>query len=139
MVHLRKFKGFWIHLCILKNFPKLIGKQILQEGYSVEQLNGCFWLDTFYNELVIRRRIKEQPVKHILSCHSNIYESEQFFYIPQCIHFHSLGRFTYDVHENCHIFKTPNSTCPAASKFLPPPWPWTSNFKLTTPPAHSKW
>ena len=59
MVHLRKFKGFWIHLCILKNFPKLIGKQILQEGYSVEQLNGCFWLDTFYNELVIRRRIKE--------------------------------------------------------------------------------
>lgn len=64
---------------------------------------------------------KEQPVKHILSCHSNIYESEQFFYIPQCIHFHSLGRFTYDVHENCHIFKTPNSTCPAASKFLPPP------------------
>ena len=41
------------------------------------------------------------------------------------------GWYTYDVHENCPIFKTPllHPPCPATSKILPTPWPWTSNFK----------
>ena len=47
------------------------------------------------------------------------------------------GWYTYDVHENCPIFKTRHSSCPAASKILPPPWPWTSNFKRVSPPLLS--
>ena len=44
------------------------------------------------------------------------------------------GWYTYDVHENCPIFKTPNPPCPSTSKIRPPPWPWTSNFKRTPLP-----
>ena len=39
------------------------------------------------------------------------------------------GRYTYDVHENCSVFKIPHIPCLAASKILPPPWPWTSSLK----------
>ena len=39
------------------------------------------------------------------------------------------GWYTYDVHENCLIFKTPHLPYPSTSKILQPPWPWTSNFK----------
>ena len=49
----------------------------------------------------------------------------------------SQGRYTYDVHENCPIFKTPHPTCPAKSKLNPPPWPRASNFKRTTSPSPS--
>ena len=42
--------------------------------------------------------------------------------------------YTYDVHENSPIFKTPNPPFPATSKILPPPSPWTSNFKRIPPP-----
>ena len=46
-----------------------------------------------------------------------------------------MGRYTYDVHENCPIFKTPHPPCPPTSENLPPPpWPWTSNFKHPPPP-----
>ena len=31
------------------------------------------------------------------------------------------GRYTYDSHENCPIFKTPYPPCPATSKILQPP------------------
>ena len=41
------------------------------------------------------------------------------------------GWYTYDVHENCPIFKTPYPPCPSTSKILSPPWLWTSNFKRT--------
>ena len=44
------------------------------------------------------------------------------------------GRCTYDVHENCLIFKTPDPLCPSASKIFPHPWLWTSNFKRTPHP-----
>ena len=40
----------------------------------------------------------------------------------------------YDAHEHCPIFKTSYPPCPFTSKILPPPWPWTSNFKRTPPP-----
>ena len=44
------------------------------------------------------------------------------------------GWYTYDVHENCPIFKTPYSPCPSMSTILWPSWPWTSNFNQTLPP-----
>ena len=34
------------------------------------------------------------------------------------------GGYTYDIHENCLIFKTPHP-CASTSKLFPPPWPWT--------------
>ena len=42
------------------------------------------------------------------------------------------GWYTYDVHQNCPIFKTPHPPCPSTSKFFLPPWPWTSNFRWNT-------
>ena len=39
----------------------------------------------------------------------------------------------HDVHENCPIFRTHHRPCPATSYILPPPWPWTFNFKRTPP------
>ena len=48
--------------------------------------------------------------------------------------------YTYDVHENCQIFKTPHPPCPSTSKILPLPWSWTSNFNPlppTTPTTNS--
>ena len=39
---------------------------------------------------------------------------------------------TYDVHENCSIFKTlSHPPCLATSKILPSPRPWKSNFRRT--------
>ena len=32
----------------------------------------------------------------------------------------SKGRYTYDVHKNCPIFKTHHPPCPATSKIFPP-------------------
>ena len=43
-------------------------------------------------------------------------------------------RYTYDVHENCPVFKAPHPPCSATSKILPPPWTWTSSFKQIPPP-----
>ena len=43
---------------------------------------------------------------------------------------------THDVLENFPIFKT-STPCPSTSEILPPPWPWTSNFKRT--PSLSTW
>ena len=49
----------------------------------------------------------------------------------------SQGWYTYEVRENCPIFKTPYPPCPSTSKILPPSWTWTSNFKRlpSRPPA----
>ena len=44
------------------------------------------------------------------------------------------GRWTYDVHENCLILKTPHPAVHLRSKFFHPPGPWTSNLKWTPPP-----
>ena len=43
---------------------------------------------------------------------------------------------TSDVHENCPIFRTPQPPCPSKSNILPPPLPWTSNFKRTLHPLY---
>ena len=47
----------------------------------------------------------------------------------------SKGWYTYDVQENCPIFKTPPShpPYPSTSKILRPTWPWMSNFNQTPP------
>ena len=39
--------------------------------------------------------------------------------------------YTYDVHENCQIFKTPHSPCLSAFKIPPSTWLWTFNFRRT--------
>ena len=41
------------------------------------------------------------------------------------------GWYTYDVHENCSIFRTPHPPCWSMSKILPLLWPWTFNFQRT--------
>ena len=46
------------------------------------------------------------------------------------------GRCTYDVHNNCLIFKTPNSLVHLRLKF--PHWLWTSNFKRNPSPFSNK-
>ena len=48
------------------------------------------------------------------------------FYLP------GKGEYTYDVHENCLIFKSLHP-CSSKSKIFPPPWPWTSTFNEPTP------
>ena len=48
-----------------------------------------------------------------------------------CKWFIVKGRYTHDVHGNCPICKT--TPAQATSKILPPPWPWTSNFKRIPP------
>ena len=48
---------------------------------------------------------------------------------------HTLGMTTYDVHESCPIFKTSHSPRPSTSNILLHTWPWTSNFKWTSPPS----
>ena len=41
------------------------------------------------------------------------------------------GWYTYGVHGNCPVSKTPCPSYPSTSKILPASWPWTSNFKWT--------
>ena len=43
------------------------------------------------------------------------------------------GQCTYDVHENCSIFKTSHLFYPSTSRILPRSWPWMSNFKQPPP------
>ena len=47
------------------------------------------------------------------------------------------GWYTYGIHENCPIFKTPHPPCPSTSEIPPPSWPWMFNFKR--PSLLSKW
>ena len=49
----------------------------------------------------------------------------------QFIHAFNKGWYTYDVHNNCPIFKALHSLCSCRSIILQPPWSWTSNFKRT--------
>ena len=49
----------------------------------------------------------------------------------------ALGRYTYDVHENCLIFKTPQPPVHVRPKFFHLPRPWTSNFEQLPPPTHT--
>ena len=53
----------------------------------------------------------------------------------------SKGWYTYDVHENCPVFKTPSTPpCPSTSKILPPPSPqFQTNFLSPLSPNGNQW
>ena len=69
------------------------------------------------------------------SCKSSQTCKQTVFWLIKKRTSRSKGWYTYEVHENCPIFKTPHPPYPSTSKILRPPWLWTSNFNQTPPPS----
>ena len=86
------------------------------------------------NDLMVQYGLKQiihEPthvLKSSVSCIDLLFGCQENLVTNSGVHspLHPKGRYTYDVHENCPIFKTPRphpTPCPATSKILPLPWP----------------
>ena len=105
---------------VTNSFKKFTGKRICKS--------------LFLNKMVdlLPTNFKKSPVQ-AFSCESCQIFHGKFFAEHLWATASNKGRQTFDVHDNCQIFKTPYPPFPATSKVLPAPWPWTPNFEPDPP------